>query len=109
MKNIKVVYLIVLLILLVQYENYSYTKISAVNPTTKIKGMTVVAAQSPIRDRPIYSLKKLGVNSIALLPYGFYKSGHPEIYFESFCTVPNCPLEPIPKMLLLNSFKSKSF
>lgn len=61
------------------------------NGSEKLKGMTVIAAQSPVSSHAMENLHNIGVNAIAVLPYGFYKKGSPKIYSESFCFVSHCP------------------
>lgn len=56
-----------------------------------IRGMSIVAAQSPIQGTPMQKLQTLGVNSVALLPYCYYTPGNPTIDEVSRCTDPHCP------------------
>lgn len=70
-------------------SNNTQTTISPQNH--KIKGMTVVTAQQTISCETILSLEEIGVNTITLLPFGFFKGKAPEITFESVCRFPNCP------------------
>ena len=62
--------------------------------TQHIRGMSLVAAQSPIQGNPLQELQQLGVNSVALLPYCFYTPGDPTIDEISRCTDPSCPHGP---------------
>lgn len=65
--------------------------------TNKMKGMSLVAAKSPIQGTPVQKLKNIGVDWIATLPYGYYKSGDPYIDSISCCPLPNCPHGPSTK------------
>ncbi|BDS11041.1 glycoside hydrolase family 113 [Aureispira anguillae] len=72
----------------------------------KIKGMSVVAAQSPIQGAPIKQLQSLGVDWIATLPYGYYASGDPKIDSVSCCPLPTCPHGPSTKAAVIEVIQS---
>ena len=73
--------------------------------TSHVRGMSLVAAQSPIQDNPIQQLKTLGVNSVALLPYYYYTPGDPTIDEISRCPDPNCPHGPSTRAAVLEALQ----
>lgn len=59
-----------------------------------IRGMSLVAARSPIQGTPVKTLKNMGMNSIALMPYSYYTPGNPTIDQISRCPDSTCPHGP---------------
>ncbi len=70
-----------------------------------IRGMGLVAAQSPIQGTPIQDLKALGMNSVALMPYCYYTPGDPSIDEISRCTDPTCPHGPSIRAAVLEALQ----
>lgn len=73
--------------------------------TTHIRGMGLVAAQSPIQGTPVQDLKALGMNSIALMPYCYYTPGNPSIDEISRCVDPTCPHGPSIRAAVLEALQ----
>jgi hypothetical protein len=69
--------------------------------TNKMRGMSVVAAVSPIAGTPVQNLQEIGVNWIAALPYSFYEANNPNIDSVSVCPLPNCPHGPSAKYAVI--------
>lgn len=72
----------------------------------KIKGMSLVAAKSPIDGTPVQNLGKIGVDWIAALPYGYYQSGNPAIDSISNCPLPYCPHGPASKYAVMEAIQT---
>ncbi|CAA6817639.1 MAG: Unknown protein [uncultured Aureispira sp.] len=62
--------------------------------TNKVRGMSVVAAESPIAGTPVKNLHDIGVNWVAALPYSYYVINNPRIDTISVCPLPDCPHGP---------------
>jgi hypothetical protein len=76
--------------------------------TNKMRGMSVVAAESPIAGTPIKNLKDIGVNWVAALPYAYYMVNDPRIDSVSVCPLSNCPHGPSTKYAVIETIqKSK--
>ena len=69
--------------------------------TNKMKGMSVVAAVSPITGTPIKNLNEIGVNWVAALPYAYYAANDPRIDTASVCPLPDCPHGPSAKYAVI--------
>jgi hypothetical protein len=69
--------------------------------TNKIRGMSVVAAASPIDGTPIKNLNEIGVNWVAALPYAYYVVNSPKIDTISVCPLDNCPHGPSTKYAVI--------
>jgi len=67
----------------------------------KMRGMSVVAAASPIGGTPIKNLNNIGVNWVAALPYAYYVVNNPRIDSVSVCPLPDCPHGPSTKYAVL--------
>ncbi|MGH1337941.1 MAG: glycoside hydrolase family 113 [Aureispira sp.] len=70
-----------------------------------IRGMSVVAAQSPIQGAPMQKLHQLGVNSVSLMPYCYYTPGDPTIDETSRCVDPMCPHGPSVRAAVLEGLQ----
>ena len=68
---------------------------------TKMRGMSIVAAATPIAGTPVKNLKDIGVNWVAALPYAYYVSNDPEIDTVSVCPLDNCPHGPSSKYAVI--------
>lgn len=69
--------------------------------TDKIRGMSVVAAESPIDGTPIKNLNSIGVNWVAAMPYAYYEVNNPRIDSVSVCPLPDCPHGPSYKQAVI--------
>jgi hypothetical protein len=67
----------------------------------KMRGMSVVAAATPIAGTPVRNLKDMGVNWVAALPYAYYVSNEPGIDTVSVCPLDNCPHGPSSKYAVI--------
>lgn len=78
--------------------------------SNKLRGMSVVAATSPINGTPVKKLKDIGVNWVAALPYAYYVVNNPKIDSVSVCPLLDCPHGPSTKhavMELIRQSKSE--
>jgi hypothetical protein len=69
--------------------------------TNKMRGMSVVAAVSPIIGTPVKDVSAIGVNWVAALPYAYYVVNDPRIDTISVCPLPDCPHGPSTKYAII--------